>query len=68
MHEDEDSDGVDEDNEDDDEDSNEGEEDSLEEGGVMRVLFFCVVSSNLFCFSALRWFALEVIRYNITSD
>ena len=64
--EDEDSDGVDEHSEDEDEDSKEGEQDSLEEGGRRRVAFFCVVATGVVCFSALRWFALQVTRYNIT--
>ena len=58
---------MDEDIEDEDEDSEEEGEVSLEEGGGIRVLFFCVVASSLVCFSALRWFTVQVTRYSITS-
>ena len=57
---------MDEDIEDEDEDSDEEDEDNLEGGGI-RVLFFCVVASSLVCFSALRWFTVQMTRYSITS-
>ena len=56
---------MDEDVEDEDEDSEE-DEDSLEEGGDIRVLLFCVVASSLVCFSALRWFTVQMTRYSVT--
>ena len=58
---------MDEDSEDEDEDSEEEDEDSLEEGGGIRVLFFGVDASSLVCFSALKWFTVQVTRYSIIS-
>ena len=59
---------MDEDSEDEDGDSEEEDEDSLEEGGgIVVVSFYRVVASSLVCFSALRWFTVQVTRYSITS-
>ena len=57
---------MDEDIEDEDEDSEEEDEDSVEEGSGTRVLFFCVDASSLVCFSALRWFTVQMTRYSTT--
>ena len=68
-HEDEDNDskGVDEDIEDKDEDREEEEEESMEEGGGLRVFFFCVAASGVVRFSALKWFTVQTSRYSITN-
>ena len=69
QHEDEDNDskGVDEDIEDKDEDREEEEEESMEEGGGLRVFFFCVAASGVVRFSALKWFTVQTSRYSITN-
>ena len=60
---------MDEDIADEDEDSEEEDEDSFQEDdGILRTSFIvCVVASSLVCFSALRWFTVQVTRHSVTS-